>query len=90
MDNFLDFVNITNFLIDLGHRKIAKISGPKNYNFVNQRISGYKASLDNHGLNFDQKFLIEANLSIEGGRREALLNYLKMKQSLQLFVVFLI
>ena len=71
VDNFLDFENITNFLIDLGHRKIAKISGPKNYNFVNQRISGYKASLDNHGLNFDQKFLIEANLSIEGGRRAA-------------------
>ena len=69
VDNHLAYLEMTNFLVNLGHRDIAKISGPNNYNFVNQRISGYKAGLSKANINFREELLVEANLSLEGGKQ---------------------
>lgn len=54
----------TNYLIELGHRRIGFITGPMEMGCSIDRLRGYKAALADHGISFDQ------NLSIGGNFRE--------------------
>lgn len=46
---------LTHHLIDLGCRKIDFIAGPVCTNAVNERIRGYRAALEEHGIEVDPK-----------------------------------
>lgn len=63
---------ITDYLINLNHRKIAYINGPEILGTTMERLAGYKNSLINHGLSINNNYIIKGNFSFEGGRRAAL------------------
>lgn len=59
----------TNYLINLGHRKIGCITGPKNVASANERLSGYILALSEADIPFDENLIVEGDFSVEGGAR---------------------
>jgi LacI family transcriptional regulator len=57
----------TKHLIDLGHRKIAYISGPKISHDNEMRFEGYKRALEEHGIPYEAKWNIFGHFTREGG-----------------------
>lgn len=56
----------TKYLIDLGHKKIACITGPKNISSSLERLKGYKKALKEAHIPFDNSLLVEGNYRFEG------------------------
>lgn len=57
----------TNYLIHLGHRKIACITGPKNLRISIERLEGYKSALKDAGLPFDPALIVEGDFRVDSG-----------------------
>jgi LacI family transcriptional regulator len=58
----------TKHLIDLGHRNIALATGSINNSGVNyKRFEGYKRALQEAGIGFDRKVVLEDHLNYESG-----------------------
>lgn len=58
----------TKHLIDLGHRKIACVTGPQYlYDTIN-RLKGYKKALSEAGRHYDAELIIEGKYTIESGK----------------------
>ncbi|MEP1207602.1 MAG: substrate-binding domain-containing protein [Rhizobiaceae bacterium] len=53
VDNRSAIEKLTNYLIDLGHRRIALINGLETMNFAHRRRLGYEAALQDHGIDVD-------------------------------------
>ena len=53
MDNFRAFRRATEFLLDLGHRRIALVNGLEGLDFAFRRRSGYVAALAARGIDAD-------------------------------------
>ncbi len=53
VNNRSAFLRATDFLFDLGHRRIALINGIEGMDFAHRRREGYSASLLAHGLHVD-------------------------------------
>jgi len=71
VDNYNGAYNATKHLIDLGHRSIACITGPKNINTTIERLRGYKdALIDNH-IECDETIIKSNDYAIEGGYEAA-------------------
>ncbi len=70
--NFQGAYDATNYLIQLGHQRIAFISGWQVHPSTHERLEGYKAALTTHGLDFDPALIREGDFLIEGGFRAAL------------------
>lgn len=51
-DNFLGAYKATKHLIDLGHEKIAIISGPTDEPIVKNRLAGFNAALEQTGIHY--------------------------------------
>ena len=51
-----------NYLIGLGHKKIAHISGPFYADTAMKRIQGYSAALRENNIPYDARYLVEASL----------------------------
>lgn len=51
----------TRHLIELGHRKIAHISGPPFHSDAMDRLEGYKRALSEFGLPFDPRLVVEGD-----------------------------
>jgi LacI family transcriptional regulator len=60
----------TQYLIDLGHRRIAYISAPLNLMFANYRLAGYKRALERNGLPVQEGWIAIGRLTQEHGYRE--------------------
>lgn len=58
------FRRAANFLIELGHQRIALINGDENLNFAKRRREGYAQALHDHGLKVDN------NLCFSGAMTE--------------------
>lgn len=58
---------ITDYLIKLGHRRIAFVSGPERVFTAVERLDGYKLSLIKNGLLFDDSLVAYSNFTWEGG-----------------------
>lgn len=56
-------------LIELGHRRIAMISGPDDMICSLARIDGYRSALERAGISFDRELLRAGNFHVEGGRQ---------------------
>jgi LacI family transcriptional regulator len=58
-------------LLDLGHRRIAAITGPHGWMATVERTRGYHAALAAAGVPVDPKLVIESNFDVDGGRDSA-------------------
>lgn len=75
-DNFLGAYKATKHLIDLGHEKIAIISGPTDEPIVKNRLAGFNAALEQAGIHyseeFRQRFIREEDFRKYGGGEAAM------------------
>lgn len=62
----------TRHLIDLGHTRIAAITGPEDVMCSLARIDGYRTALNAAGLPYDRELIRYGNFHVEGGRDHAL------------------
>jgi len=60
----------TQYLIDLGHRRIAYISAPLDLMFANYRLAGYKRAMERNGLPVQEEWIAIGRLTQEDGYRE--------------------
>jgi len=56
-------------LIQLGHTRIAMISGPEDMLCSVARVDGYRSALERAGIGFDPDLLRVGDFHVEGGRR---------------------
>ena len=61
----------TEHLIDLGHRRVGVITGPRGMRVSDDRLDGYRAALARGGLPFDPALVREGDFYVTGGRRGA-------------------
>ncbi|MBN1311178.1 MAG: LacI family DNA-binding transcriptional regulator, partial [Anaerolineae bacterium] len=54
-------------LVDLGHRRIAMISGPLTEKSARDRVGGFRAVMKELGIGFDQSLVIEGDWSANSG-----------------------
>jgi len=59
--------NITQHLIDLGHKKIGFIEGGAEHKSSYERLSGYKEALNDNNLAIDENLIIHGEYSFESG-----------------------
>jgi LacI family transcriptional regulator len=59
----------TEHLLELGHRRIAHISGPKGLSVSQQRLDGYRRALSTHGVSFNDRLVAQGDFSEDGGYR---------------------
>ncbi|GAB4564335.1 MAG: LacI family DNA-binding transcriptional regulator [Anaerolineae bacterium] len=75
--NVVDINNIeggyqaTRHLIELGHRRIAHITGPLNWRSANDRWTGYRRALGEAGLAYDQALVASGDWSLRSGYEAA-------------------
>ena len=58
-------------LIKQGHRRIAHLAGPLSDETAIRRIQGYRSSLCEHNIGFDNTLVVESGFTFEGGRAGA-------------------
>lgn len=58
-------------LLDLGHRRIAAITGPPGRMATEERLRGYHAALAAAGLAADPRLVVVSNFKVEGGYESA-------------------
>lgn len=56
-----------NYLISLGHRDICLINGPIKFNFAQQRLRGFEAALDAHGITIHPEWVISDSMTEQAG-----------------------
>ena len=69
IDNESGAFSATRTLIELGHRQLATITGPLWKTDGQQRLAGYRRALDEAGLDFNQKLLVEGDYEEASGRQ---------------------
>ncbi|GAB3884186.1 LacI family DNA-binding transcriptional regulator [Microbispora bryophytorum subsp. camponoti] len=60
----------TRHLLDLGHRRIAMLSGPTQWPCCRARLDGYRAAMDAAGVPVDPDLVRVSTLYMEGGLRD--------------------
>ena len=63
---------LTEHLLNLGHRRIACLTGPTFAPWAQERYEGYRRALMEHGLEGDEKLVFQAGATIEEGAAAAL------------------
>ncbi|MEP7010302.1 MAG: LacI family DNA-binding transcriptional regulator [Acidobacteriota bacterium] len=63
---------VAEHLLDLGHRRIAVISGPSENSDAEARLLGFRAALDARGVELDPEQLVSGDFREESGRAAAL------------------
>lgn len=54
-------------LLELGHNRIACVTGPKHLEDSNQRLAGYIRALEEYKIPFDESIIVEGNYHMEAG-----------------------
>ena len=67
LDNESAGYQATQHLIELGHRRIACISGPSELTSSAQRVVGYRRAMREAGLELNPAYLVTGDFQIEGG-----------------------
>ncbi len=57
----------TKHLIELGHKRIACVTGPLHLDDSINRLKGYRQALTEHGLDYDSDIIYEGRYSIDSG-----------------------
>lgn len=71
VDNEQAVKDAMEYLIGLGHRTIAYISGPTLLTTTQLRLNGYKSALEAHGLLFQPELIIDGDYKYESGAHAA-------------------
>jgi LacI family repressor for deo operon, udp, cdd, tsx, nupC, and nupG len=79
IDGFASALEMTNFLIGLGHRYIGFMRGEIASINLHERESGYRAAMEQAGLLVDEDWLCNGEFTIEQSRR-AISDFLAAKQ----------
>ena len=66
-DNEGAFALATQRQLGFGHKRIALLNGPAEFNFAKLRLEGYQRALESAGLEVDPTMVKEGNLSIQSG-----------------------
>lgn len=66
-DDYQGAYLMTERLIDLGHRRIAFLSGPRNHRSSIDRLFGYKAALEVYGIPIREDFILDSLYNFDGG-----------------------
>ncbi|MBC7805072.1 MAG: LacI family DNA-binding transcriptional regulator [Akkermansiaceae bacterium] len=61
----------TNYLTELGHRRIAHLAGPEHFSGANQRIKGYLRALEEAGIVYDASLVMTGEFDAPSGRERA-------------------
>ncbi len=61
----------TQHLVELGHRRIACISGPSDLTLSAERVTGYRRALQEGGLPVDESLIIKGDFQFESGYQAA-------------------
>ncbi len=64
--------NVTEHLLQLGHRQIAFFAGPQFIPWCQERFEGYKKAFRDANIEMDDRLIFQAGLSIEDGAKAAL------------------
>lgn len=70
-DNWQGAFDATQYLIDLGHKRIGFTTGIMAINAAKQRLAGYKEALQANGTALDKTLIVEAGFSAELGYKAA-------------------
>ncbi|AEY65460.1 LacI family DNA-binding transcriptional regulator [Clostridium sp. BNL1100] len=71
IDNFSGAVNAVNYLVELGHRKIAHITGNKNHKVALERLNGYIKALNENGIAYNKEYVIHTDSGEQSGCKSA-------------------
>jgi DNA-binding LacI/PurR family transcriptional regulator len=71
--NWQGGLSATRHLIELGHTRIAAITGPASLWSSRARLDGYRAAMLAAGLTVDERLVVRDTFSVSGGRRQAAL-----------------
>ena len=73
IDNYLATQEAMEYLISLGHKRIATISANNEYISTKLRLKGYRDTLEKHGINPREDYIVRASrdYSFKSGRRKA-------------------
>ena len=69
IDNERAAAKAVEYLVSLGHRRIAHISGPASDILSIDRFTGYKKAMENAGLPYDSETFYQGDYSIDSGHR---------------------
>lgn len=72
IDNVRAAHEVVSHLVELGHERIAFISGPLSLTSVQDRLAGYRSGLQEHGIHPDDRLVREGNFQAESGYSAAL------------------
>jgi LacI family transcriptional regulator len=78
-DSFEAARQSTEYLISIGHRRIAHLAGRLNGYNGTRRLAGYRAALEAAGIKPDMSLVAEAGYTLEGGER-AMRKILEVRQ----------
>lgn len=67
LNNELGGYLATQHVLDLGHRQIAYVSGPKRKHDANERLEGHKKALAEFGIKFEPALCVEGDYKEDGG-----------------------
>lgn len=79
LDNEAAGYEATNYLIELGHKKIACISGPSDLTPSNARVHGYQRALQENNIDFNPDYLVSGDFRFQSGE-EAMQKLLDLQQ----------
>ena len=66
-NNFKAAYDATNYLINLGHKRIGVVSSPQKIKIFKDRLIGYKQALDENKIKYEKEIIVEGEESIESG-----------------------
>lgn len=66
-NNWTSGLTATEYLLSLGHHRIAMITGPSSHLVSKGRIAGYRTALETAGLSFDPLYVRESDFGMESG-----------------------
>ncbi len=66
-DNYKAACEVTDYLIEQGHRRIAFIAGPEDQEDAKARLAGYQDTLARHKIELDVKLIVPGDFQESGG-----------------------
>lgn len=68
VDNVGGAQAMTRHLLDLGHRRIGHLGGPRHIRTSAMRLTGYRRALEDAGIAFEPGLVVDGRFTVEGGR----------------------
>ena len=69
--NFTGGITAAEYLLSLGHRRIAHAGGPHSVDCSHARLAGYSSALRQAGIELDESLITHSGFSYDAGRRAA-------------------